>query len=168
MIQTSRKLNMRRNSIEWGYTVDEASYDAFAEPVTAKTVMAWVLQLDVMLFERCEELPGADVRSMLHEAIQRGLDERKDAVVEIESGIDEIGGTVNHVRTAPEHGMVVKIEDDVDKKKFVEFEVQMIEDDELRSSVSGEEEIRKVDEDKTRKVDEEFGDDIDDDMLLDM
>jgi hypothetical protein len=167
---------MRRNSIEWGYTADEANYDAFAEPVTEKSVMAWVLQLDAVLFERYEELAGADVRSMLHEAIQRGLDERKDAVVEIGSGMDEIGGTVNHVRTAPEHGMVVKIEDDVDEKKFVGFEVQMIEDDELRSSVSGEEEIRKVDEDEirkvdekeTRKVDEEFGDDIDDDMLLDM
>jgi hypothetical protein len=176
MIQTSRKLDMRRNSIEWGYTADEANYDAFAEPVTEKSVMAWVLQLDAVLFERYEELAGADVRSMLHEAIQRGLDERKDAVVEIGSGMDEIGGTVNHVRTAPEHGMVVKIEDDVDEKKFVGFEVQMIEDDELRSSVSGEEEIRKVDEDEirkvdekeTRKVDEEFGDDIDDDMLLDM
>jgi hypothetical protein len=172
MIQTSRKLDMRRNSLEWGYAADEESYDAFAEPVTTKSVMAWVLQLHVVLRGRFGELPGADVRSVLHEAIQRGLDERKgDAEEIVDVVMDEIGSTINDVGTAPEHGRAIKIEDEVsdfDEKKFVDFDVQTIEDDDVDLSVFDEVEIRKVDEEKIKKVVEEFGDDIDDDMLLDM
>jgi hypothetical protein len=180
MIQTSRKLDMRRNSLEWGYTADEERYDAFAEPVTAKSVMAWVLQLHVMLRGRYGELPGADARSMLHEAIQRGLDERKgDAEEMVGVMMDEIGSTVNDVDTGTEHSRAIKVEDEVsdfDEKKFVDFDVQMIEDDDVDLSVFDEvgirkvdgKKIRKVDEEKIKKVDEEFGDDIDDDMLLDM
>jgi predicted RNase H-like nuclease (RuvC/YqgF family) len=169
---------MRRNSLEWGYAADEESYDAFAEPVTTKSVMAWVLQLHVVLRGRFGELPGADVRSVLHEAIQRGLDERKgDAEEMVGVMMDEIGSTVNDVDTGTEHSRAIKVEDEVsdfDEKKFVDFDVQMIEDDDVDLSVFDEvgkvdgKKIRKVDEEKIKKVDEEFGDDIDDDMLLDM
>jgi DNA mismatch repair ATPase MutL len=170
MIQLSRKMDMRHNSLEWGYPADEEAYDAFAEPVSEKSVRGWVLQLDDMLHERYEDLPGADVRSMIHEAIQRGLDARKGEegmeTVEmsgavVNEGVEQAGSDV------PTHGdqaSPIKVEDDMsdfDMDKFENLDMSTIQyDDDVDPSVSGKREIKKADE--------EFGDDIDDDMLLDM
>jgi hypothetical protein len=162
MIQLSCKLDMRWNSVEWGYPADEEAYDAFAEPVSEKSVRGWVILLDTMLHERFEELPGADVRSMIHEAIQRGLDARKGDEFMMSGAL-----AVKDVPTGPEHGnkaSPIKVEDDMsdfDMEKFEDFDMNTIEDDDdVDLSVSEKGEIKKADE--------EFGDDIDDDMLLDM
>jgi DNA mismatch repair ATPase MutL len=162
MIQLSRKLDMRWNSVEWGYPADEEAYDAFAEPVSEKSVRGWVMLLDTMLHERYEELPGADVRSMIHEAIQRGLDARKGEEFMMSGAL-----AVKDVPTGSEHGnkaSPIKVEDDMSDfhmEKFEDFDMSTIQDDDdVDPSVSETGEIKKADK--------EFGDDIDDDMLLDM
>jgi DNA mismatch repair ATPase MutL len=162
MIQLSRKLDMRHNSLEWGYPADEEAYDAFAGPFSEKSIRGWVLQLDCMLHERYEELPGADVRSMIHEAIQRGLDARKGDEFMMSGAL-----AVNDVPTGLEHGnkaSPIKVEDDMsdfDMGKFEDLDMNTIQDDDdVDPSVFEKGEIKKADE--------EFGDDIDDDMLLDM
>jgi DNA mismatch repair protein MutL len=172
MIQTSHKLDMRRNSLEWGYPAEIEVYDAFIEPVTERSIMGWVVELDAMLYKRYEELPGADVRSLLHEAIQKGLDARRN-----EEAMETVEGpgavtdernckAGNDIPQAPQYGdqtLPIKVEDEVsdfDMSQFVDFDMKAIEDN---SGVP----LRSVEE-SIEKTDEEYGDDIDGDMLLNM
>jgi DNA mismatch repair ATPase MutL len=169
MIQTSRKLDMRRNSLTWGYPADEDAYDALAEPISERSVKDWVVKLDAMLHERYEYLCGADVRSILLEGIQRGLDARRDAE-DMEIGemsgavVDGDGSTAGKEVQHGEHpSSRIEVEDEMsefDISQFVDFDVKTMEGEDGAPG--------QATETPSKKADEEFGDDIDDDMLLDM
>jgi DNA mismatch repair ATPase MutL len=77
IIRSSRKLDMKSNSIEWKHYPGD-TYDTLAEPISANRVIQWVIKLDAILHQHCERLPNVNVRSLLHEGIQRSLDARKD------------------------------------------------------------------------------------------
>jgi hypothetical protein len=162
IMQGSQKLEMRTNSLEWEYNA-EGAYDVFVEPVTTRKVMEWVIQLDGILHEKCERVDAVDTRSLLHEAIQKGLDVRrgKELVVDMVEyatpgvGSSVVGKTNDDVRdntnTVPKNdGM-----SDFDLSQFVDVDLDNIDDE---APVSG----------TATKVDDEFGDDIEDEMLMDI
>ncbi|KAI4707700.1 hypothetical protein J4E89_007806 [Alternaria sp. Ai002NY15] len=90
IVQSSRKLDMQRNSPEWGYAPGSA-YDVFGEPVFEKKIMEWVVTLDALLCQRYERVDGPDARCEMHEGIQRALDARKEAddVTQREEGLSQ-------------------------------------------------------------------------------
>jgi hypothetical protein len=49
----AQKLDMARNSVEWGFPPDDA-YDAFAVPPTEGRVRAWCAEIEAGLMERYE------------------------------------------------------------------------------------------------------------------
>ncbi|KAL5121332.1 hypothetical protein ACEQ8H_000800 [Pleosporales sp. CAS-2024a] len=79
MMQSSCKLDMGRNSVAYkSLPDDDDAYDAFAEPITTRMLMSWAAKLDAMLHQQYDrQLPGPDVRSLLHKAIHRELDASK-------------------------------------------------------------------------------------------
>jgi DNA mismatch repair ATPase MutL len=172
MIQTSRKMDMCRNSLEWGYPTAEDAYDAFVEPIAERGVEKWVVTLVALLHKRYEQVSAADFRCILQEAIQRGLSVRKyDEAIEI--GEMPAAVTDEDVSTAgrdspkgPQHGehaSYIEVEDhmsEFDMSQFVDFEIKTTEDKDRAPAQATEE--------SGKKAEEELGDDIDDDMLLDM
>lgn len=72
IIQTSRKLDMARNSIEWGYPPEEA-YEAFSAPVTQGRLRRWCADVDGYLAVWYDRLPGADVEVLIEEGIRKGM-----------------------------------------------------------------------------------------------
>jgi hypothetical protein len=185
IIQQSRKLDMRCNSLDYTYSAEDA-FDAFAEPVSDRKIVTWVMELDATLDRHFEQLPGADVRSMLHEAIQRGLDARKvNEDIEVVQAPAQTLGLVqdsgnndrrvaepdHRVATPPDkpdlaeavtnepgttHFTSLKPEDegmsDFDMSQFVDFDIDAVEND----------------ADPSKNAGEEFGEDVEDDMLLDL
>ncbi|EAT88071.2 hypothetical protein SNOG_04311 [Parastagonospora nodorum SN15] len=185
IIQSSRKLDMRCNSLDYNYSAEDA-FDAFTEPVSERKIVAWVTELDTTLNECFEQVPCADVRSVLHEAIQRGLDARKvNEDMEIVQAPAQTLGVVQdsgdndrrvaepnrRVATPPDkpdlaeavtnesgttHSTSLKAEDegmsDFDMSQFVDFDIDAVENDAGPSK-------------NARK---EFGEDVEDDMLLDL
>lgn len=165
IIYSSRKLDRNRNSVEWGYSPDDA-YDTFVEPVTARKVMDWVIGLDDLLHECCERLPGVDTRSLLHEGLQWGLDARKDdtametvEVIEgpeevVDEGMSRTGGgdplKVQHLQNEKSKDVL----EDFDMEQFVDFDTNMADGGKAQPAL-------------TTKKAEEYEDDIDDDMLMD-
>jgi hypothetical protein len=187
IIQSSCKLDMTRNSLEYNYVVEDA-FDTFAEPVSERKIMEWVMKLDAMLHEQFEQLPDADVRSMLHEAVQRGLDARKDepsrtldiprpspqavmvenspkevtkipleghAELQVSSSKTEDAG---HQESRP---VSLKAEDtsDFDLSQFAEFDMRTVDENVTTASL-----VKQT----VEKTKEEYGEDIEDDMLLDL
>lgn len=170
-IQSSRKFNMRANSLDWPYPA-ENGYDAFAEPVSARQIMNWVIALAASMDEHFECFPGADVRSLLHEAIQRGLDARKDNQTMGTEEIVKLPSTVAEVSVVEgQEPMSVppslerpksKIEDpssEFDMSQFVDFDAGQ--DEDAKS-------ISMAIHDKIKQSSDDFGNDIEDDMLLDL
>ncbi|CAN9379283.1 unnamed protein product [Alternaria alternata] len=103
VLQHCHKLDMRRNSLEWGYPA-EGVYDNFAEPVLKQKILEWVTKLDALLCKRYERIGGADTRREIQEGIQRVLDTRKelgDAIPRVVSvGQDTVDDAV---RVSDEH-----------------------------------------------------------------
>jgi hypothetical protein len=168
IVQNSCGLDMSRNSLEWVYSSEEA-FGTFTELVTERKIMEWVITLDEILYEQYERLPGADVRVLLYEAIQRGLDARKkDRVVETTEATqtvhrvmknDMVKDTSENVPGTSQQGKIIpkKANDELsnfDISQFMDVNVDRLDD---ADSVLGE----------VVEVDEEF-DDIDDDMLMDI
>lgn len=180
---------MSRNSLEFTYPAEEDAFDAFAEPVSERKIVAWVMELDATLDRQLEQLPGADVRSVLYEAIRRGLDVRKADAMDIVRAPTQTMDVLrdasddNHTAAEPGHHVVappdaranrpklvehvtnqssatlsvsLKAEDegmsDFGMSQFVDFDIEAIGDDAAPSKDAG----------------EEFGEDIEDDMLLDL
>jgi hypothetical protein len=190
IIQTSRKLDMRLNSLEYNCVV-EGAFDIFAEAVSERKIVEWVMILDDMLHEQFERLPGADVRRLLHEAIQRGLDTRReDDVMDTVKAVEQSGPRLkktisdDHYQAA-EHGCRT-VKSDVD---IASYECNTLPKDcpaSLKAQVdmSGFESSRYVSSDNEKmgdgseeensvmqtveKTEEEYGADIEDDMLLDL
>jgi hypothetical protein len=77
IVKSARKLDMQSNTPEWGCAAEDAA-EVFAEPVSARKIMDWVIKLDGMLYEKYERVGGADTRCEIHERIQRVLDARKE------------------------------------------------------------------------------------------
>jgi hypothetical protein len=163
IIYTSRKLDMRRNSLEWGLPVDDDAYDAFAVPVAETKIMSWVVRLDELLHERRERLSGVDTNSLLHEGIQRGLDARKGdgdgavRVVEVVNQGASASGAMVVEDAPPQPAPKVKDEkSDFDMSQFVDFDMDTLDDEEGEAAPA------------KKEGGDDFGDDIEDDMLLDM
>jgi hypothetical protein len=77
LIRQARKLNMTVNSLEWGYDCREA-FDTFASAISERTIMNWVIQVDNLLYKGFERIDGVDVRGAIHEGVQRFIDLRRD------------------------------------------------------------------------------------------
>lgn len=200
MIQSSRKIYMSLNSLEYNYPAEDA-FDTFAGPVSEQKIIEWVIKLDATLHEQYEQIPGADVRSLLHEAIQRGLDDRKEEdtietvefveepdvlsrKIAVENGFRDLehGYQVIEVSDHPEKEEDVvnectpdepiavqtqslaspEAEDemsDFDMSQFVHFDVTTLDED-VGTPGSAKQTVERSEE--------EFGEDIEDDMLLDL
>jgi len=189
IVQTSRKLDLRRNSLEFTYPAEQDAFDAFAEPVSEREIVAWVMELDATLNAHFEQLPGADVRSVLHEAIQRGVDARTVHVVGI---VRAPGEARDGLRDAsddmcaaaePGHRVVAPPDAGADGTELVEFvtdgssaslpisskaEDEGMSDFDMSQFVDSDMEAVENDAASSKNAGEEFGEDIEDDMLLDL
>lgn len=81
IIQSAGHMDMRNNSLTWPHSATCNAYNIFVEPIAATQVMNWVVELDAKLGEQFEPLPGVEVRPLIHEAIQRGIDEKRSKTV---------------------------------------------------------------------------------------
>ncbi|KAF2035811.1 hypothetical protein EK21DRAFT_84216 [Setomelanomma holmii] len=172
VVQASLQLDMGCNSFEWSYSAEDP-YDDLAGPVTDGTIMGCVIELDTVLHELRERMPGVDTRSLLHEGIQRGLDVRnqEQAVQTIE--VVDVKATKHNKAMAqkaelPAPGpspnasqpdLPSRMEDEIpdfDMSQFVDFDVNAMDSDGPPSKEA------------TKKAQDDFGDDIDDDMLMDL
>lgn len=176
IIQSARHLDMCNNSLGWSYPATCDTCNAFLEPVTATKVTKWVMKLDAKLGERFEVLPGADVRSLIHEAIQRVLDEKQnDAAIGttklVEASSDSVVGDIKDaagvreaLRSITNHRRPESLQLEVETS---EFDIsQFVELDAVSSDQAGPG-LTGVEETVKQGV-EEFGDAIDDEMLLDL
>lgn len=77
LVRQARKLDMTVNSLEWGYDCTDA-FDTFASAISERTVMSWVIQVDNLLYKVFERIDGVDVRSAIHEGVQHFIDLRRD------------------------------------------------------------------------------------------
>jgi hypothetical protein len=77
LVRQARKLDMTVNSLEWGYDCAEA-FDAFASAISERIVMTWVTQVYNLLYEVFERMDGVDVRSAIHEGLQRCINLRRN------------------------------------------------------------------------------------------
>lgn len=68
---------MTVNSLEWGYDCTGA-FDTFASAISERTIVNWVMQVDNLLYKVFEKVDGVDVRSAIHEGVQRFIDLRRD------------------------------------------------------------------------------------------
>ncbi|CAG5172809.1 uncharacterized protein ALTATR162_LOCUS7529 [Alternaria atra] len=179
IMQCSRKLDMRRNSPEWGYPCGDA-YNVFAEPVFEKKIMKWVVKLDAMLCQLYEKNGGVDTRCEIHEGIQRALDARKevnDAVPEVEGmDYDIVSSAVGPV----EHDILEEGGDATDvvvRQPAVEAERTVRDDEEFDFDMGQFVDLTAEDEGQIMKtagegsveaVKGEYDEDIEDEMLMDL
>lgn len=77
LVFQARKLDMTVNSLEWGYDCTGA-FDTFASAISERTIVNWVMQVDNLLYKVFEKVDGVDVRSAIHEGVQRFIDLRRD------------------------------------------------------------------------------------------
>ncbi|KAI4916407.1 hypothetical protein J4E85_010061 [Alternaria conjuncta] len=179
IVQSSRKLDMQRNSPEWGYA-SESAYHVFGEPVSEKKIMEWVITLDALLCKRYERIDSPDARCEMHEGIQRALDARKEAddVMQREEGLSQ-----NVRRAAGERcerdvsmgfgdasGVVVQqpvIEEEKQVHDDGEFDFDM---EEFVDLTGGDERqsMGTAGEADVSGIKGEFDDDIEDEMLMDL
>ncbi|KAF2831313.1 hypothetical protein CC86DRAFT_443052 [Ophiobolus disseminans] len=208
IVYSSRKLDMRRSSLEWSYAADDA-YNVFAEAVTTRKVMDWAIKLDNILHKRCQRLPGADTRSPLHETVQQGLDARKaDEVMGTVEGVEVPGPAVDDVvhkmgtdvRKITQHQVSPQPKDEIsvfDMSQFIDTDMATLNDEDVQLAprLTGDynhvrdvramgkheslEHLRMKSRDTTgtdgasqlvpmiKNAEDDFGDDFEDDMLLD-
>ena len=60
----------------WGYAAEDAHGAAFTDGVAESRIMTWVVRMDAGLCGKGGRVQGVDVRGVLHEGVQRALDER--------------------------------------------------------------------------------------------
>ena len=84
--QQARKLDIKANSLEWGYDSTEA-FDVFSTRISERKIMEWVSKVDGMLHAVLERVDGVEVRGALHEGIQRFLDTRREEEEEEQNSI---------------------------------------------------------------------------------
>ncbi|KAI4953918.1 hypothetical protein J4E91_002767 [Alternaria rosae] len=181
IMQCSHKLDMQRNSPEWGYA-SESAYDVFDEPVLEKKIMGWVISLDALLCKRYEKIDGADTRCEMHEGIQRALDARKEADDDMRNIGDADRDRTSSGTEASEYAVpkgvgaatsmlvqqtILEDEKKVHNDGVFDFDMEEFVDltggDERQTlGVAGE---GIVEEDKVKG---EFDDDIEDEMLMDL
>ncbi|KAI4604520.1 hypothetical protein J4E80_011074 [Alternaria sp. BMP 0032] len=179
IVQRSRKLDMQRNSPEWGYA-SESAYDVFGEPVCEKKIMEWVITLDALLCKRYDRIDGPDARCEMHEGIQRALDARKEAdeVTQREDVLSQdvqraagerfehdvlmdFGGASGEVVQQPVVEEEKKVHDDCEFDFDMEEFVDLTGGDERQSTgTAGEADVSGIKG--------EFDDDIEDEMLMDL
>jgi hypothetical protein len=168
IVQCAWKLDMRANSLEWGYVADDAG-DWFAEPVLEERVVIWVGRLDEMMHGRWEGMGGVDAKRMMLEGIWRGLSGRKEKeevrAVEVVEGCGWTGEA--DVVVVNESGVKVaqiglqtttQTEDEVaeiDKTQYVDFNAVNVD-------------VKVPGPAAVDPAEDEFRDDIEDnDMLMD-
>jgi len=179
IVQSSCKLDMQRNSPEWGHAAESAYY-VFGEPVFEKKIMEWVVKLDTLLCKRYDRIDGPDARCEMHEGIQRPLDARKEAddLTQREESISQdvqraAGGRFEHdvsMDFGGASGVVVqqpvveeekKVHDDGEFDFDMEEFVDLTGGDERQSmGTAGEADVSGIKG--------EFDDDIEDEMLMDL
>ncbi|KAI4925936.1 uncharacterized protein J4E92_006672 [Alternaria infectoria] len=179
IVQSSRKLDMQRNSPEWGYA-SESAYDVFGEPVFEKKIMEWVVTLDALLCKRYERIDGPDARCEMHEGIQRALDARNEAddVTQREEGLSQdvqraAGERLEHdvsMDFGDASGVVVQqliIEEEKKVHDDGEFDFDM---EEFVDLTGGDERqiVGTAGEADVSGIKGEFDDDIEDEMLMDL
>ncbi|KAH7408432.1 hypothetical protein DE146DRAFT_374396 [Phaeosphaeria sp. MPI-PUGE-AT-0046c] len=170
ILQSARQLDMRNNSLQWPNPATGDAWNAFLEPITSTTVTSWVLELDAKLGQQFELLPGADVRSVIHETIQTGLDEKQ---------VDTHMGPMKLVKTSdPGAGDIIGAgaalcnmlgvgrPGSVTEEETSEFDMSQFMDFDAASSNNTKPETTDVKESAERGG-QDCGDAIDDDMLLD-
>ncbi|KAJ4372237.1 hypothetical protein N0V83_004011 [Neocucurbitaria cava] len=108
IVQSSRKLDMGYNSLEWGYPADIAC-DVFAEPITERKIMHWVIRLDETLHEQFGRMADVDTCCELHEGIQRELDARKEQ----DGTMDTMEGVIRALTPVPFDNAIRKVADDL-------------------------------------------------------
>ncbi|OAL55769.1 hypothetical protein IQ07DRAFT_529607 [Pyrenochaeta sp. DS3sAY3a] len=179
ILRASRGLDMQRNGLRWGTSVQEAT-SVFTEAAHESRIRTWVLRLDQMLDQRWQRVDGVDTRGALHESMQVGLDGKKatGVVDDVHVNVLELPGVrvsavpdaihnnleedgvqdankaqklIDIGKQGEEYGMV-----DFDMAQFVDFDA--------------EEEMEAVGalKDQKRNESDECYDDIDDDMLMDL
>ncbi|KAF1944069.1 hypothetical protein EJ02DRAFT_420648 [Clathrospora elynae] len=190
IFQSSRKLDMSRNSLDWGYAAEDA-YDVFFEPVSERKIMDWVLKLDGILNERYEKKGGVDTRCELHEGIQRVIDARKeqDEIIEtIESVVEVLVSVIdNDMAEEFDSGMLGKVngnvvqqndafshrvdaqqpgikEDNKSDDDMFDFDMSQFMDLDADESTG----IIRKDDERPIKMEDDYGDDIEDEMLMDL
>lgn len=164
-------LDVRRNSLPWG---NQATYmcDAFSDSISEHTIMRWVVVVDHLLHARCTRIEGVDTRCEIHEGIQASLDGRKEAEeVNVNQGSTYAGAVDggNEPKSAHvdndqqvEHGSgksVAPLEDEID------FDIEQFVDLEPDARAQ---EVRTKDDRDVEAVDDEFGEDIEDEMLMEL
>lgn len=77
IIQISRKLDMRCNSLGWGHAVNDA-FDIFADVITERTIMEWARKLDGILSDQYGRMGNVDTGCELLDGIEKGLHARKE------------------------------------------------------------------------------------------
>jgi len=179
IVQSSRKLDMQRNSPEWGYA-SESAYDVFGEPVFEKKIMEWVITLDALLCQRYERIDGPDARCEMHEGFQRALDVRReeDDVAQREESISQdvrraAGETFEYdvsMDFSDASGVVVPqavIEEEKKANDDGEFDFDM---EEFVDLTGGDERqiMGTAGEADVSGIKGEFDDDIEDEMLMDL
>lgn len=111
ILQSSRKLDMGYNSLEWGYPADIAC-DVFAESITERKIMHWVIGLDEILHEQFERMADVDTCCELHEGIQRGLDARKEQGEAMDT-MDSEEPFETPIAATPYDNAITKVDDDL-------------------------------------------------------
>lgn len=163
---TCKKLDMRMNSQEWGYSCEIKSTMA-TEPILISTLMDWVITLNNLLSERYERLEDVDTLCELHESIQRALDANKEegtcpSITGI--GIDNIGSELNAViaedRAHVDPGIVREQTPAIDLIQGTHADKE----DDIGRTVFTEQVFDKA----ATQTKEDFDEDIDDDMLMEL
>lgn len=92
--ETMLKLNMQRNSVEWGYPADVSSYDGLEMRVTDGVLRAWVLRIDGMLKGFDTALDREEVLRTLERVIRGSLSERVKGGEGVSGGHARIGEAI--------------------------------------------------------------------------
>jgi hypothetical protein len=118
-----RKLDMKRNTPEWGYPAEDA-YEEFAAPVTDAQIAAWAVVVANLLDESFERKEGVDIEGRIEAAIKRVLRAQCQDDVDVEES-DGVGldgkreGTEDVEQKSTQEGMKdverTKCEDDDDE-----------------------------------------------------
>ncbi|KAI4701223.1 hypothetical protein J4E81_002963 [Alternaria sp. BMP 2799] len=179
IVQRSRKLDMQRNSPEWGYA-SESAYNVFGEPVFEKKIMERVITLDALLCERYGRIDGPDARCEMHEGIQRALDARKEAD-DVTQREKDMSQDVRHAAGERfEHGVSMDFDEAsgvVVQQPVVEEEKKANDDDEFGFDMEEFVDLTGGDEGQivgtagaadVSGIKGEFDDDIEDEMLMDI
>ncbi|KAJ8119034.1 hypothetical protein OPT61_g100 [Boeremia exigua] len=185
VVQQARKLDMTANSLEWGYDSTDA-FDVFGIPILERKIMEWVIQVDCLLHAVFERVDGVEVRGALHEGIQRFLDTRKKeddnskCLVKIENAqLDSLNEHSIDLQDIG-HNVVIPAGEDTDyrrQEKTADTDTVIHPDkysqdskplrvtdlnEEGRQARSQTSPVRAI------KAEDEFGNEIDDEMLMDL